>query len=169
MPDPDLARAIRRRWTTGVAIVTTTAPDGALRGATIGSLMMLSQDPPTLAFALARESSFHALLDDGAVIALAILDREGEFLADRFAGRAPVPDARFGGIPHTMIEIAGAATPVLTGRAVLAWAGCRVTNVAATGDHALVLAALLTGAVGDDTDDPLLYYEGHYRGLEVAR
>lgn len=169
MTDPEFARAVRRRWTTGVAIVTTTAPDGASRGATVGSLMMLSLEPPTLALGLATESSFHQLLIEGQMFAVAILDRSGEFLADRFAGRAPVPDARFGGIPHTLTDVEGSTIPVLDGPAVLAWAACRVTATVPTGDHALILGEMLSGTLGADTDDPLLFYEGHYRGLEVSR
>jgi len=169
MTDPAFARAVRRRWPTGVAIATTTAPDGAFRGATVGSLMLLSLEPPALAMGLATESSFHQLLAEGSPFMVAILDRAGEFLADRFAGRAPVPDARFSGIPHTLAKVGDATVPVLTGPAVLAWAGCRVTGRTMTGDHALIVADVVTGAVGDDTDDPLLFYEGHYRGLEVQR
>jgi len=169
MTDPAFARALRRRWPTGVAIVTTTAPDGTLRGATAGSLMMLSLAPSTIALGLATESSFHQLLANGRPFAVAILDRGGEFLADRFAGRAPVPDARFAGIPHTMTQIDGVSIPVLAGPAILAWAGCQVIAVQWSGDHALIVGAVLDGALGDDTDDPLLFYEGHYRGLEVQR
>ncbi|MGC4192760.1 MAG: flavin reductase family protein [Thermomicrobiales bacterium] len=167
MTDPAFARAIRRRWPTGVAIITTMAQDGAFRGATAGSLMMLSLEPPTLALGLAIESSFHQMLTEGKVFAIAVLDRTGEFLADRFAGRAPVPDARFSGIPHDRRPVAGGTVPVLSGSAVLVWAGCRVTARTVTGDHVLVLGEVLTGALGEDTDDPLLYYEGRYRGLEV--
>jgi len=169
MTDPDLARAIRRRWPTGVAVVTTATPDGAFRGATVGSFMMLSLESPTIAFALATESAFHTLLTEGHPFAVAIVDRSGEFLADRFAGRAPVPDARFGDVPYAMTEVAGGKVPVLSGAAVLAWMGCTVTAKTVVGDHALILGEIAAGAVGDDTDDPLLFYEGHYRGLEVQR
>jgi flavin reductase (DIM6/NTAB) family NADH-FMN oxidoreductase RutF len=47
--------------------------------------------------------------------------------------------------------------------------GCTVTAKTVVGDHALILGEIAAGAVGDDTDDPLLFYEGHYRGLEVQR
>lgn len=164
---PEFARDFRRRWPTGVAIATTSTPDDSFRGVTVGSLMLLSLEPPTLAMGLATESSFHTLLTPGAPFAVAILDRSGEFLADRFAGRAPVPDARFTGIPHTMHPIAGRTVPVVHGSAMLAWAGCRVTSTTEIGDHALVLGEIVSGDLAPDTDDPLLFYEGHYRGLEV--
>lgn len=163
----EFSRGFRRRWPTGVAIVTTTAPEATWRGVTVGSLMLLSLEPPTLALGLATESSFHELLTPGRPFAVTILDRSGEFLADRFAGRAPVPDARFNGIPHTMQEITGEAIPVVSGTAALAWAGCRVLSNAANGDHALILGEIVCGDLAPDTDDPLLFYEGHYRGLEV--
>ncbi|HEU0164774.1 MAG TPA: flavin reductase family protein, partial [Thermomicrobiales bacterium] len=99
----DVARGLRRRWASGVAVATAVEPNGGLRGVTVSSLMHVALDPPSLAIALATESSFHALLPEGAEFAISILDRRQEFTAERFAGRAPVPDARFGGVPHDLV------------------------------------------------------------------
>src|SRR5690349_9411870 len=89
---PDLARALRRRWATGVAVVTATAPDG-LRGITVSSLMVVSLDPPLLAFCPAVEGSFADLIAASGRFAVSILDRDQTVLADRFAARGPLPDA----------------------------------------------------------------------------
>lgn len=156
-----MARALRRRWSTGVAIAIAREPDGALRGVAVSSLMMLSLDPPMLAIALATEGSFHELLDGGAAFTISILDREQEFLSERFAGRAPVPDTKFTGIPFDLV---GGDLPVI--RKSLAWGRCEVVSRQESGDHILVIASIREGDLGPDTDDPLLNFEAQYRGLE---
>lgn len=158
----DLARGLRRRWATGVAVVTTMAADGGLRGVTVSSLMHVALEPPTLAIALAAESSFQTLLPVGAEFAVSILDRAQEFMAERFAGRAPVPDATFGGIPCDLLE---GRLPILRG--ALAWCRCTVETRQDAGDHVMLVGAVREGALAPDSDDPLLRYEGYYRGLEV--
>lgn len=157
----DFARDFRRRWPTGVAVATVRTSDD-LRGVAISSLMMLSLDPPLVALALDESGTFHELLGDDGIFALSILDRDQEFLSERFAGRAPVPDAAFGGIPFDLVA---GDLPVLRG--ALGWCRCRVTDRSPQGDHILVIASILDGDLGPDTDDPLLSYEGQYRSLEM--
>lgn len=157
----ELARALRRRWPTGVAVAIARQPNGTLRGVAVNSLMMLSLDPPSLAIALASEGSFHELLDVSAVFTISILDREQEFLSERFAGRAPVPDATFTGIPFDLVN---ENLPVIRGS--LAWCRCEVASQQEQGDHILVIASIREGDLGPDTDDPLLNFEAQYRGLE---
>lgn len=158
---PDLARALRRRWATGVAVVTTTAPDG-FRGITVSSLMIVSLDPPLLAFCPAMEGSFADLVAASGRFAVSILDRDQTVLADRFAARGPLPDAVLSGIRH---EVHDSGLPVLSG--ALAWAICEVVSHQAAGDHWLTLGRVVAGTMLPDTDDPLLSYEGQYRGLEA--
>ncbi len=161
-PSPsDLARALRRRWPTGVAIAIAREPDGAFRGVAVSSLMMLSLDPPLLTIALATEGSFHELLDVSAAFTISILDRDQEFLSERFAGRAPVPDTKFTGIPFDLVA---GDLPVI--RKSLAWCRCEVVSRQEAGDHILLVGGILEGDLGPDTDDPLLNFEGQYRGLE---
>lgn len=158
----ELARVLRRRWPTGVAIAIAREPNGAFRGVAVSSLMMLSLDPPSLAIALATEGSFHEVLEVSAAFTISILDREQEFLSERFAGRAPVPDGTFTGIPFDLVS---GNLPVI--RRSLAWCRCEVMSQQEQGDHMLVIAAIREGDLGPDTDDPLLNFEGQYRGLEM--
>lgn len=159
---PGFARALRRRWPTGVVVVTIREPSRALRGVAVSSLMMLSLEPPALAIGLAGSSSFQHLLTQDADFIVSILDRDQEFSSERFAGRAPVPDAGFSGIPFDLVTD---GLPVLRGS--LAWCRCRVSTRQAHGDHVLIVADILEGVLGPDSDDPLLTYEGQYRGLEM--
>lgn len=156
-----LARALRRRWPAGVAIAIARESNGALRGVSVSAMMMLSLDPPLLAIALATDGSFHELLEMGIGFTISILDREQEFLSERFAGRAPVPDGNLSGIPFDLV---GGNLPVI--RRSLAWCRCEVTSLQEEGDHVLVIASIREGELGPDTDDPLLNFEAQYRGLE---
>lgn len=157
-----LMRAWRRRWTTGVAIATTATGNGMLRGITLTSVLSLSLDPPLLAFGLVADGEFAAVLRERGRCCVQILQRGQEFLADRFSGRAPLPDAAFHGIPHQVVE----GVPVIHGS--LAWSIGRVERMDAAGDHLLVMLKVTQASVGEDSDDPLLSYEGRYRGLEAS-
>jgi flavin reductase (DIM6/NTAB) family NADH-FMN oxidoreductase RutF len=154
-------RAFRRRWVTGVSIVTVVSGHG-FRGATVSGLLPLSLDPPSIALSLESDGAFQAFLQPGTQLGVSILDRSQEFLSERFAGRAPVPDAAFTGVPHRLID----GVPVLTG--VIAAGIGKVTERMESGDHILVLANIDRVEVGPDTDDPMLLFEGRYRSLEIS-
>ena len=159
-PAVDGLRAVRRRWASGVAVVTTTDGNG-YRGATVSAFTPVSLEPPLVLVCLEREGRMAELVPATGVFAVSLLDRAQEFLAERFAGRAPVPDPRLTGIPHAL---AANGCPVLTG--ALAWLSCRAVAVHDGGDHLIVVGRVEESFVGPDTDDPLLTYEGRYRAVE---
>jgi 3-hydroxy-9,10-secoandrosta-1,3,5(10)-triene-9,17-dione monooxygenase reductase component len=160
--DPgELVRGFRRRWASGVAIVTVADADLGLRGITATSLMVASLEPPAVAISIA-DGTFRTLVGKGTVLGVSILESAHEFPAERFAGRAPLPDARFTGVQHTMED----GVPVISG--ALAWCSGRVTTAVESGDHLVVFVELERGAIPADTDDPLLSYEGRYRRLEAS-
>ncbi len=158
----EMLRAFRRRWATGVAVMTLRDGD-RLRGITLTAMMPLSIEPPLVAVALTASGEFSALATEGKRCAVSILVRDQEFLSERFAGRAPLPDAAFTGVPHELDEH---SVPVLTG-ATAAVSG-EVVSRARQGDHDLVVIAVDGGSLAADEDDPLLSYEGAYRTLEVG-
>lgn len=165
-PQPDagameVMRAFRRRWASGVAILTT-GEAGDWRGITLTAVMPVSLDPPLLAVAVAASGEFAARLRDGQRCTVSILQRSQVFLSERFAGRAPLPDTSFTGIPFDLDD---AGVPLIRGAA-----GClsaRVTSLTPAGDHVVVVLEAVGGAIGLDEDDPLVSYEAAYRGLEV--
>ncbi|HEV2127336.1 MAG TPA: flavin reductase family protein [Thermomicrobiales bacterium] len=157
----DLTRAFRRRWATGIAVMTL-RDGGRLRGITLTAMMPLSLEPPLVAVGLTAGGEFPSLAKEGRRCVIAILVRDQEFLSERFAGRAPVPDAAFTGVPH---ELDAHGVPILSGAAAHVTGG--IVSRAAHGDHELVVIEVDGGEIGPDEDDPLLTYEGAYRGLEV--
>lgn len=157
-----IASTLRRRWASGIAVVTAVDPETGYRGVTATSLMVVSQEPAIIAIALTAGSSFQYLATVDAVLGVSVLDAVHEFSAERFAGRAPVPDGRFTGIAHHVED----SVPILDG--ALGWCLGRVRQREAAGDHVLVLLEIIAGGFGADTDDPLLSYEGRYRRLEAG-
>lgn len=158
----EIAAGLRRRWPSGVAVVTATDPDGGFRGITLTSLMAVSQEPPLLAIALTASTSFQELAVIGATLGVSLLDSIHQFPAERFAGRAPIPDARFSGVAHMVID----GVPILADAP--GWCIGTVRRRDDAGDHILVLIEIESGGIGPDTDDPLLSYESRYRRLEAS-
>lgn len=159
---PEVMRAWRRRWASGVVVATTRAVNGDKRGITLTALMPLSLEPPSIAFALATDGEFLTVIRDANRVCIQILNRDQEFLSEQFAGRAPLPNAAFDGIPHEIVD----GLPVLAG--TLAWTIGDVERVEKFGDHTLVVVSVSSAGMSDDTDDPLLSYEGRYRGMEAS-
>ena len=163
---PAAMRSARRRWTTGVGVLTTaeqTGDETALRGTTVSSFTVLSLEPPLVLVALEQGNRMARLVSEASVFAVSILDRAHEVQSDRFSGYGPQADARFTGIAH---DVAVTGAPVL--RDALAWFDCRVGSVQEAGDHLLVIGEAVAVGLGPDTDDPLISYEGAYRRIEGA-
>lgn len=159
-PDAATMRTVRQRWASGVAVVL--AVDGAgYRGATVGAFAVVSLAPPLVLVCLDRDGRMAALLPAVGGFAVSMLDRRHEFLAERFAGRAPLADPGLSGVPHLLMA---SGNPVLN--AALAWFDCRVQATYDGGDHVIVVGAVQAIGLGEETDDPLLYYGGRYRTIE---
>jgi flavin reductase (DIM6/NTAB) family NADH-FMN oxidoreductase RutF len=159
-------RAARRRWATGVTIVTSvdvTRDELLFTGATVSAFTVLSLDPPLVLIALETGSTLARTITESNIFAVSILDRLHEAASDRFSGYGPRPDGRFTGIPH---EVAVSGCPVLAGS--LAWFDCLVESLHEAGDHLAIHGRVVALGIGPDSGDPLLNYEGAYRRLEGA-
>lgn len=152
-----LFRSVFRTHAAAVAVITAREPDGRPRGFTATSLISVSAEPPTLAFALATSaSSWPALataghlgvhlLGEGQSALAALFARSG---ADRFA--------------QTDWSRGPCGVPVLAGAP--AWLVCRIVARVPAGDHRIVVAELLTGDPGPADRPPLLYHRGAFTGL----
>lgn len=159
---PDLIAALRRRWASGIGVITAVDAEGRFRGVTVSSLMAVSNQPPVIALALTSEGSFQDMAVAGAALGVSVLEASHDFVVERFAGRAPLPDAQLSGISHRLVE----GIPVLDG--ALVWCVGQVRKRETVGDHVLILVGVSFGDLGPDTDDPLLTYEGRYRRLEAG-
>lgn len=157
--EPDQVRVARRRCAAGVSVVLTRYEDG-FHGVTVSSFTVVSLDPPALLVCLHRDGRMSTLVPAVGHFTLSVLEERHEFVAERFAGRAPLVDARLTGVSHTL---AASGLPILTG--ALAWFDCRVSALHDGGDHVILVGSIEHTGMDADTDAPLVYYEGRYRSL----
>lgn len=160
-PDFDaeqFARAIGR-FAAGVTVVTTRGSVG-LRGITASSFSFLSLDPPLMLVCILATSSFVPLIEETGAFAVNVLAEDDEFLADRFANRAPLVNATFSGVPY---RTAVTGAPVL--RAAIAWFDCRLHATCDGGDHRIFIGQVLAFGEGDGA--PLLSYRSRYARLTL--
>jgi len=156
------ARTMKRvaaLFATGVTVVTTRHV-GGMHGLTLSAYLTVSWDPPLVLISVERLSQSRDFIQESGVFVVNFLTDLQEFLAERFAGRAPLVNARFDGVPHRF-EVTGA--PILDG--ALGWLDCRVEQIIEAGDHTLILgrvAALGEGA----TASALAYFARRYHSVE---
>ena len=144
------------RVPSGVCVVTARVGD-EFRGLTASSLVSISIEPPLVLVGLERESATRqAVLESGA-FNVSVLTRGQEFIADRFAGRAPAVDWRT--LPH---RIGKNGIPLLEGCA--AWLECRLAQSHAAGDHDICVGEVEAAEVG--SGDPLILWDRAFWSLD---
>src|SRR5260221_5137554 len=112
----------------GVVVISARTENG-YRGMTASSLVSISADPPWLLVGLEREAATHAAVLQGNAFNVSVLTRSQEFIADRFAGRAPAIDAMWESVPH---RLGAQGIPLIDGCA--AWLECRLVWSHPAGD-----------------------------------
>ncbi|BBH63910.1 flavin-dependent reductase [Actinoplanes sp. OR16] len=161
--DADLFRNLLRRHAAAVVVIT--APGGDLAGPagfTATSFTSVSLDPPLVSFCLAHTASAWPAVSDADVVAVHVLTEEQEHVARTFSRRGI---DRFAA--HGDWEEGPGGVPLLGG--VLARLVCRVVRRVEAGDHTIVLASPVAGAVHDDlAATPLVYHDGTYHNLRKA-
>lgn len=158
-PHPPLDEARFRRamaqFATGVTVVTT-ALEGRLHGLTVNAFCSLSLDPPLTLVCIDQLSKSRHLIADSGFFAVNILSWQQQFLADRFAARAPLVNTAFDGVPY----VTGATSaPILKGAS--AWADCRLLQTTVAGDHVIFVGNVIA-ADWDETQEPLLFYQSRF-------
>jgi flavin reductase (DIM6/NTAB) family NADH-FMN oxidoreductase RutF len=140
---------------TGVAVVTTLAPDGAPHGLTMNSFCSLSLDPPLVMVAIARDCVFLRFFELSEHFAVNILTDAQRDLSNRFA---QLPEGRFAGVAWRN-GVAG--SPLIDGS--LAVIECRTVQVMDAGDHRVLIGEAVAVEVGEGR--PLVFFGSGYAGL----
>lgn len=152
-------RKMRGLFASGVTVVTT-VHEGKLRGVTVSAFSAVSLNPPLVLICIANESESREWIAESGVFAVSILSDEQEFLAERFAARAPIVNARFDGVPyHTALT----GSPILADS--LAWYDCRVEATHDGGDHTIFIGRVEVVGFGAEGKRPLLYFANRYVGM----
>jgi flavin reductase (DIM6/NTAB) family NADH-FMN oxidoreductase RutF len=109
---------------------------------------------------LANEAESKDWTAESGIFAVNILSDEQEFLAERFAARAPIVNARFDGVPyHTAIT----GSPILADS--LAWYDCRMETLYDGGDHTIFVGRVEATGFGGESKSPLMYFANRYQRL----
>lgn len=141
----------------GVVVVSTRLED-AFKGLTASSLVSVSLEPPMVLVGLERESATRAAVLEAKAFNVNVLTREQEFIADRFAGRAPAIDPRWLTLPH---RLGSNGIPLIDGCA--AWLECRLAAVHAAGDHDIFVGSVEEAEAG--VGDPLILWDRAFWSL----
>ncbi|MGW6568396.1 flavin reductase family protein [Streptomyces sp. NPDC054975] len=139
----DALTTTMRHFVTGVTVLTCGGPAEA-EGVTVSTLTTIPGDPPMVCVALRQDSrGLAALLAAEAFVANG-LAADHEWLAQHFASRrrprglAQLP-------PRAWAEPSPHGAPRLRG--AVSWLECRLERTVTAGDHELVMARVLSGAV----------------------
>lgn len=139
------------RLPAGVVVISARTKDG-YRGLTASSLVSISVDPPMVLVGLEREGATRAAVVEGEAFNVSVLTRSQEFIADRFAGRAPAIDTTWQEVPH---RLGANGIPLIEGCA--AWFECRLVDVHPAGDHDICVGEVTAARAG--SGDPLILWD----------
>ncbi|HZF89875.1 flavin reductase family protein [Streptomyces sp.] len=161
--DPAEFRSLMTTHPAGVAIVTTTAPDGRPWGMTCSSVCSVTLQPPTLLVCLRAQSPTLAALLEVSAFAVNLLHDRAQPAADLFASGSADRFERVAwdrgpdlGLPH-LVEDAHTV------------ADCRVSETLPVGDHVVVFGEVLNVRKQLDRQwSPLLYGMRQYGSLRPS-
>lgn len=153
---PELFRRACALFPTGVAVLTTRAPDGTPHGLTVNAFCSLSLEPPLVLVAIDRACSLLDTFEKAERFALNFLSVDQQDLSVRFS---QLPEGRFAGVSWT----AGADGPPLID-GIIGSIECRTRNIIDAGDHRALIGEVVAASVGEG--DPLIFFRSGYRALQ---
>jgi flavin reductase (DIM6/NTAB) family NADH-FMN oxidoreductase RutF len=139
------------RLPAGVVVISARAADG-YRGLTASSLVSISLDPPMVLVGLERDGATRTAIVEGKAFNVSVLTRSQEFIADRFAGRAPAIDSTWKDVPH---HLGANGIPLIDGCA--AWFECGLADLHPAGDHDICVGEVTAARAG--SGDPLILWD----------
>jgi len=145
---------VMARLPAGVVLVSTRQVEG-YKALTVSSLVSVSLEPPLVLLGLEKDSATRAAILETKAFNVSVLTRSQEFVADRFAGRAPAVDPRWTSLPH---RLGANGIPLLTGAA--AWLECRLVQTFGAGDHEIFVGQVEAAELG--SGDPLLLWDRQF-------
>ncbi len=146
---------------TGVAIVTTIAPDGTKVGMTVSSFNSVSLSPPLILFSVGRSAKAFNVWGAAETYAVCLLREGQEELASHFARSSNDKWVGLEPMVHNgFLHLPGA----------LAWLDCDSYARHEGGDHLVLIGRVRAITVADEEvhSRPLVFYKGRYRRLETV-
>ena len=138
----------------GVVVVSAGDADG-FRGLTASSFTSVSLEPPLVLVCLDRFARTRDAVAASGRYTVSVLERGQEFVAERFAGRAPLVGGTWQEVPH---DLGANGLPIVRG--CVAWFECTLQDLHAAGDHEIAVGAV--GAAGRGPGEPLVLWDRAY-------
>jgi 3-hydroxy-9,10-secoandrosta-1,3,5(10)-triene-9,17-dione monooxygenase reductase component len=154
-PDAATYREAIGHFATGVSVVTSVGRRGP-SGLTANAVCSLSLEPLLALVCLDLGSRTLAAVRDSRRLAINVLARDQERLAQGFALKGPEHE-KFGGVAWTDVD----GLPILDG--VIAWVAGDVQELLPGGDH--MIGIVTVTRVGASGGEPLVYHRGGYHSL----
>lgn len=145
------------RLAASVVVISARAGSG-FRGLTATSLVSISAEPPMVLVGLERLTLTRNAVVETKAFNVSVLTRSQEFIAERFAGRAPAVAASWNDVPHHM---GTNGIPLIEG--CVAWLECRLMQVHEAGDHDICVAEVDNAVRG--TGEPLILWDRSFWSL----
>ncbi len=117
------------RLAAGVVVIGTAGRSG-FRGLTATSFTAVSAEPPLVIVCVDSLAQSRDAVARAGSFGVSVLERSQEFVAERFAGRAPLVDPAWLDVPH---EVGANGAPLVRG--AVAWLECRLEQLLPAGDH----------------------------------
>lgn len=162
--DIDAFRDALGRFVSGITVVTTRSADGTDHAMTANAFTSVSLDPFLVLVCVERIARFHEAVLESGRWAVSVLGENAIEASNWFATRGRPLAGQLSGFPFTRGEQSGAALLA----DALATIECRTTGVYDGGDHDIVLGEVLSVAVPQPDDRPLVYFQGKYHILGDA-
>lgn len=134
------------------AVVVSTRDRAGFRGLTATSFTGVSLEPPIVLVCLDSLAQTRDAVVEMRLFNVSLLERRQEFIAERFAGRAPLVDPTWRAVPH---RLGANQLPIIEG--AIAWLECRLLDLRPAGDHDVVFGEV-TGA-GSSSGEPLVLWQ----------
>jgi flavin reductase (DIM6/NTAB) family NADH-FMN oxidoreductase RutF len=135
----------------GVVVIGVRDEDG-LRGLTASSFTSVSLEPPLVLVCLDRFARTRDAVAASARFTVSVLERSQEFVAERFAGRAPLVGPAWRDVPH---DVGAGGLPIVRG--CVAWFDCTLRDLHAAGDHDIAVGEVV--AAGRGPGEPLVLWD----------
>lgn len=147
---------------TGVAVVTTRAPDGLLQGITVSSFNSVSLEPPLVLFSVARSVASFSVWQTATTWGISVLGETQDGLSTRFA--------QSGAGKWLGFEPISGATGVPLIPGALAHFECERHAAHDGGDHLIFVGRVLAlGRPAGSVSGPLVFFSGRYHQITPPR
>ena len=146
-------RDVWSRFATGVTVITTVEPDGAVHGMTANGVTSVSLEPQLMLACVGHERNTHGLIRSTGRFGVSILSAGQELVARHFT----LPPERRPAAGAPMFVRVG-SSPAVAG--AVAAMDCRVVSAYEQGDHTVFIAEV--EAHDHNDSEPLVWYRGQF-------